>query len=55
MHNDDPKRWGREHRPMWDAAPETRSPAPAWCHADREWRTSSKPAASRWRRVVARH
>jgi predicted small metal-binding protein len=29
MHNEDPKRWGREHRPKWDAAPERRSPAPA--------------------------
>jgi predicted small metal-binding protein len=29
MHNEDPKRWGREHRPKWDAAPETRSRAPA--------------------------
>ena len=28
MHSEDPKRWGREHRPKWDAAPETRSPAP---------------------------
>ena len=28
MHNEDPKRSGREHRPKWDAAPETRSPAP---------------------------
>ena len=23
MHNEDPKRWGRENRPKWDAAPET--------------------------------
>jgi hypothetical protein len=22
MHNEDPKRWGREMRPQWDAAPE---------------------------------
>ena len=29
MHNEDPKRWGREHRPKWEAAPEMRSRAPA--------------------------
>lgn len=23
MHNEDPKRWGREMKPKWDAAPET--------------------------------
>ena len=23
MHNEDPKKWGREMRPKWDAAPET--------------------------------
>ena len=23
MHADDPKQWGREMRPKWDAAPET--------------------------------
>jgi predicted small metal-binding protein len=23
MHNEDPKRWGKEMRPKWDAAPET--------------------------------
>ena len=22
MHNEDPKRWGREHKPKWEAAPE---------------------------------
>ena len=22
MHDADPKQWGREHRPQWDAAPE---------------------------------
>ena len=22
MHNEDPKRWGREMKPKWDAAPE---------------------------------
>jgi predicted small metal-binding protein len=23
MHNEDPKKWGRETKPKWDAAPET--------------------------------
>ena len=23
MHDEDPKRWGREMKPKWDAAPET--------------------------------
>ena len=23
MHNDDPKRWGREIKPKWEAAPQT--------------------------------
>jgi hypothetical protein len=23
MHNEDPKRWGKEMKPRWDAAPET--------------------------------
>ena len=29
MHHEAPQRWGREHRPTWDAAPETRRPAAA--------------------------
>jgi hypothetical protein len=23
MHNEDPKKWGRETKPKWDAKPET--------------------------------
>ncbi len=23
MHNEDPKKWGKEMKPKWDAAPET--------------------------------
>jgi len=24
MHNEDPQRWGREHKPKWEVAPETK-------------------------------
>jgi hypothetical protein len=27
MHNEDPKKWGRETKPKWDAAPEQKSAA----------------------------
>jgi predicted small metal-binding protein len=27
MHQEDPKKWGREIKPKWDAAPETQSAA----------------------------